>query len=227
MKATFERPLAERLEEFANKMTSVVSYPKRCSLWGDAAYRGNCDGRLFLGLVLRYTPARVADPMMGSGTTRDVVKWLNTQARTSIDYWGADLRTGFNLHAHDLPGRYNLVWLHPPYWNMIRYSDDPADLSTCDDYAAFIERLRVCLHRCYAAIEPGGRLAVLVGDVRRRGRYTPIVRDVLNMERELGQLCSVIVKAQHNCRSDSIAYSRMLDVPIQHEYCVVFRKPER
>ena len=25
-------------------MTSVVSYPKRCSLWGDARYRGNCDG---------------------------------------------------------------------------------------------------------------------------------------------------------------------------------------
>lgn len=35
-------------------MTSVVSYPSRCSLWGDSRYRGNCDGRLFKDLILRY-----------------------------------------------------------------------------------------------------------------------------------------------------------------------------
>jgi hypothetical protein len=58
-------------------MTSVVSYPTRCSLWGDARYRGNCDGRLFKNLVLRYRAKRVADPMLGSGTTRDVVAGLN------------------------------------------------------------------------------------------------------------------------------------------------------
>lgn len=78
--------------------------------------------------------------------------------------------------------------------------------------------------RCYSALTPGGRLAVLVGDVRRRGSYKPIVRDVMNMESELGQLRSVIIKAQHDCRSDRIRYAHMEDVPIQHEYCVVFRR---
>jgi hypothetical protein len=61
-----------------------------------------------------------------------------------------------------------------------------------------------------------------VGDVRKKGRYTPIVRDVLAWEGELGELRSVIIKAQHACRSDSIRYTSMEDVPIQHEYCVVF-----
>ena len=51
-------------------MTSVVSYPNRCSLWGDSRYRGNCDGRLFKDLVLRYRATRVADPMVGSGTPK-------------------------------------------------------------------------------------------------------------------------------------------------------------
>jgi hypothetical protein len=37
-----------------NALTSVVSYPQRCSLWGDGRYPGNCDGRLFKNLVLRY-----------------------------------------------------------------------------------------------------------------------------------------------------------------------------
>ena len=45
-------------------MTSVVSYPARCSIWGDSRYRGNCDGRLFKNLVLRYRAERVADPAL-------------------------------------------------------------------------------------------------------------------------------------------------------------------
>lgn len=207
------------------QMTSVVSYPKRCSLWGRSDYRGNCDGRLFLALVVRYGAKSVADPMMGSGTTQDVVAWLNETQGMSIDYWGSDLKQGFNLHAQDLPGQYDLVWVHPPYWNMIRYSDDVADLSACEDYNAFRERLRVCLNRCYSALVPGGRLAVLVGDIRRRGTYTCMLRDLLNWEGDLGQLKSVIIKEQHNCQSDRTRYTGLQDAPIKHEYCAVFQKP--
>ncbi len=205
-------------------MTSLVSYPERCSLWGDARYRGNCDGRLFKDLVLRYGARRVADPMMGSGTTRDVITGLNKFLAEPIDYWGGDLREGFDLTTTDLPGTYDLVWIHPPYWNIIRYSSDPDDLSSPETYEDFRHRLALCLRRCSASLVPGGRLAVLVGDVRRQGRYTPIVRDVLRLERDLGELRSIIIKAQHHCRSDAVDYASMEDVPIRHEYCVVFKK---
>ncbi len=221
---TVRRSLAERMREFSDNMTSLVSYPTRWNQCGDARYRGNCDGRLFLGLVLRYRPGSVGDPMMGSGTTRDVVDWLNRKSGASIRYWGDDLHGGFNLLKQDLPDRFDLVWVHPPYWDIIRYGEHPDDLSNTADYAAFREALRVCLRRCMAALNPGGRLAVLVGDVRRRGSYIPIVRDVLNLEGELGQLRSVIIKAQHNCRSDRVQYAPLEDVPIQHEYCVVFKR---
>jgi len=213
------------LSSSVEQMTSIVSYPKRCKLWGRADYRGNCDGRLFLGLVVRYGAQAVADPMMGSGTTKDVVDWLNRTQGTSVEYWGSDLKQGFNLHAYELPGQFDLVWLHPPYWNMIRYSEDVADLSACDDYTVFRERLRVCLGRCYSALKPGGRLAVLVGDIRRRGRYICMLQDLLNWEGELGELKSVIIKAQHNCQSDRTRYTGLEDVPIKHEYCAVFQKP--
>jgi len=225
MTTTKQPDITATLHERVARMTSVVSYPKRCSLWGDGAYRGNCDGRLFLGLVLRYDAKRVADPMMGSGTTRDVVNWLNEKTNAEIKYWGGDLKDGFNLHVRDLPGEHDFVWVHPPYWDIIRYSDDPADLSTVEDYGHFTERLRICLERCYRALVPGGRLAVLVGDVRKCGRYTPIVRDVMNWEGKLGDIASVIIKQQHACRSDAKSYARMAEPRIQHEYCVVFRKP--
>ena len=65
-------------------------------------------------------------------------------------------------------------------------------------------------------------LAVLVGDVRRQGTYTPLIKDILNFPQ--GQIRSIIIKVQHNCVSDRRHYGKLIDPPIKHEYCVVFRK---
>jgi hypothetical protein len=205
-------------------MTSLVSYPHRCHLWGNAGYRGNCDGTLFKDLILRYGVRRVADPMMGSGTTWHVVDGLNNHRGLGIEYWGGDLREGFNLLRQDLPGTYDFVWIHPPYWNIVRYSSDRDDLSAVEDYTEFLRKLRLCLTRCYRALLPGGRLAVLVGDIRRSGTYTPLGRDTMNMAGSLGELVSVIIKAQHHCQSDAKTYGHMAEVPIKHEYCLIFQK---
>jgi len=64
-------------------------------------------------------------------------------------------------------------------------------------------------------------MAVLIGDVRRRGRYTAVIKDILNFPQ--GEIRSII-KVQHNCTSDRKRYGKMEDVPIRHEYCVVFKK---
>jgi len=205
-------------------MTSVVSYPNRMALWGSSTYRGNCDGRLVKDLICRYGARKVGDPMEGSGTSRDVVAGLNKYKRAGIDYWGGDLRGGFDLTKQDLPGRFDFVWIHPPYWNIVQYRSGQNDLSNFESYERFREMLMVCLRRCYEALEVGGRLAVLIGDVRRSGRYTPIVKDVLNFP--YGEIRSVIIKVQHNCTSDRKRYGKMEDVPIRHEYCVVFKKTE-
>jgi len=203
-------------------MTSVVSYPRRCQLWGRSGYRGNCDGRLIRDLVLRYKARNVADPMEGSGTSRDVVAGLNKYKRAGISYWGGDLRSGFDLTKQNLPGKFDFVWIHPPYWNIVQYRNGLGDLSNFESYGQFQEMLMLCLKRCYDALETGGRLAVLIGDGRRCGKYTPIVKDVLNFP--YGEVRSVIIKVQHNCTSDRKRYGKMEDVPIRHEYCVVFKK---
>jgi len=183
-------------------MTSVVSYLNR-GPFGDHKYPGNCSGMLIKNLILRYRAKRVGDPMQGSGTSRDVVDGLNKYKKTGISYWGGDLRKGFDLTKQNLPGKFDFVWIHPPYWNIIRYSNNnPNDLSNCESYETFRKLLMVCLKRCYEALELGGRLAVLIGDVRRGGKYTPIVKDVLNKR-----------------------YGKMEDVPIKHEYCIIFKKP--
>ena len=153
-------------------MTSVVSYPSRCQLFGDSRYRGKCDGRLIKDLISRYGAVKVAEPMEGSGTSRAVVAGLNRYKRAGISYWGGDLRSGFDLTKQGLPGLFDFVWIHPPYWNIVQYRSGPTDLSSCESYERFRELLMVCLRRCYDALDVGGRLAVLIGDVRRGGRHT-------------------------------------------------------
>ena len=120
--------------------------------------------------MLRYKAKRVADAMQGSGTCRDVVQGLNQYKRAGIDFWGSDLRDGFDLTKQALPGEFDFVWIHPPYWNIVQYRNGVGDLSDCETYEEFRELLMVCLKRCYDALVPGGRLAVLIGDVRRAGR---------------------------------------------------------
>lgn len=219
MTLTLSRPLIT---------TSVVSNPKRANQWGSNRYGGNCDGRIFADLVLRYGAKTVADPMMGSGTTRDCIADLNAQG-AGITYWGGDLNQGFNLAEQDLPGKFDFVWIHPPYWNLIRYSHRPGDLSSAATYEEFLERLETCLKHCFDALNPGGRLAILIGDLHRDGRYIPVCRDVMNMEGKLGQLRTVIVNEQKNCWSDIIPMRRRrlpLDgIQVRHDCCIVFKKP--
>jgi len=66
-------------------MTTVVSYSQECALWSDSRYRGSCDNRLFKNLVLGYHARKGADPMMGSGTTRDIMAGLNRYKHTGIE----------------------------------------------------------------------------------------------------------------------------------------------
>jgi len=202
-------------------MTSVVSYPTRAP-FGDHRYRGNCDGRLIRNLILRYRATKICDPMEGSGTSREVVEGLNKYKKKDISYWGGDLRKGFDLAKQQLPGKFDFCWIHPPYWNIIRYSDNPNDLSNYEEYEQFRKFLMICLQRCYEALETGGRLAVLIGDVRRKGKYTAIVKDILNFPS--GELRSIIIKIQHNCTSDRRQYGKLEDPPIKHEYCIIFKK---
>lgn len=222
---TFEAPVDDAaLYRVAPNLTSVVSYPQRCNRWGDARYRGNCDGTLFKELVLRYRARRVADPMMGSGTTRDVIRGLNNATGSRVEYWGADLRTGFDLYRARPAGEFDFIWVHPPYYNIVAYGGGEQDLSSEKEYGRFLTKLTVCVRNAYESLVVGGHLAVLVADVRRAGVYYPLGRDVMNMEPCLGALRSVVIKAQHNCKSDSTVYNRMKHVPIKHEYCVLFER---
>lgn len=203
---------------------SVVSYKKR-GMFGDNAYRGNTTGLLIMDLIKEFRLEgieinKVLDPMEGSGTTRDVCEYMH------IDYTGLDLKDGFNLMTDELPDKtYDMVFIHPPYWNMIVYSDDENDLSNCRTYEKFIENLSHCLMRCFMKLKKGGVLVLLIGDMRKKGKYYFMASDI---EQEFGKkwnidLRNIIIKIQHNTTSAGYFYGNKF-IRINHEFVLVWRK---
>ncbi|HEU5087038.1 MAG TPA: hypothetical protein VFT99_06315, partial [Roseiflexaceae bacterium] len=193
---------------------SVVSYPER-GPWGDNQYPGNCSGYMLIDLCATFQPKRVLDPMEGSGTSREVC------ADMGIEYHGFDLHSGTDSLRDPIGSEYDLVFWHPPYHDMKVYSDDPRDLSRAGSLAMFQAMLRTGYQRFFETLAPGGRLAILMGDLRRQGHYEPLTADIVRLDRP--HLEGIIVKVQHNVSSQKTRYSGAF-VPILHETVTLFRK---
>jgi hypothetical protein len=196
-------------------LTSIVSYPDR-GPYGDHKYPGNCSGYLIKELVTHFGAKRVFDPAVGSGTTGDVCRELGVKCVQR------DLRDGFDVLSSEIPPGFDFVFFHPPYWNIIKYSDDPRDLSNIGKYEDFIENLARACKRLFKALEPnGGHLVVLLGDVRKRGKYYFIFRDLIS---RLGDPdYPILIKAQHNVTSFGRRYSIEYFIPLAHEYVLIWR----
>jgi hypothetical protein len=168
----------------------------------------------------------VFDPAQGGGTTRDVVSGINKYLKQDIEYEGRDLRQGWNLMTSPMPTKeFDFVFFHPPYWDIIRYSENRYDLSNARTIDEFESMLNLCVERLSTVVKPGGIMAVLIGDKRKSGQYYPLFRTLL-MNDKIGQLKAIIIKIQHNCESDKRVYSSRdpFFIPIKHEYCLVFQK---
>ncbi|MFC1895646.1 DNA modification methylase [Thermodesulfobacteriota bacterium] len=206
-------------------LCSVVSYPDR-GPWGDSKYRGNCSGHLVKDLILRFKCQSVFDPAEGSGTVKDVVSGINRFKGQTIQYEGRDLKSGWDIVSDELPEKqFDLVFYHPPYHDIIRYSDDPKDLSNCKSLDEFERRLNRSAEKLVHVLRPGGILSILIGDKRKSGNYYVLFRTLITNPR-IGQLKAFIIKIQHNCLSDTKTYNsnNPFLIPIKHEYCLIFQK---
>jgi len=196
-------------------LTSVVSYPDR-GPYGNWRYRGNCSGRLIKDLINFYKPKSVLDPCEGGGTARDVCRELG------VDYDGFDLKDGFDLLTSPIPAkRYDMVFFHPPYWNIVVYSDDPRDLSNIREFDVFMQKLFQAIERLGEYLSERGVLVVLIGDVRKRGDYYPLGAYVQVFHRR--ELKDKLIKVQHNVASSRRWEGSQNFVKIMHEEILVLR----
>lgn len=204
-------------------LTSIHSALRRGE-YGSHRYPGNCGGYLIRDLLQYFQAKRVLDPMTGSGTCRDVCRELGTE------YFSTDIHSGFDCaDAEQMQtiGEFDFVWLHPPYWRMKVYSNDPRDLSAAPDLQTFLARLQRVIENCRDALVPGGRLAVLMGDYSdREAGFVPLTFHTkrLCFDAGLVQKGTDIIRFQHGNSSSKRSY-RSSFIPGLHDTCLIVQKP--
>ena len=202
-------------------LTSIHARPGR-GPYGNPGYRGNCSGLLIEDLLNYYRPRRVLDPMQGGGTCRDVCSTLG------IAYRGLDLRSGFDATrpgAFSDLGRFDFIWMHPPYWKMVRYSDDERCLSNAATMREFVGRLRQVLSNCMSVLSDGGKLAILIGDGKHKGRYMGLPFRAMRAAALEGYWLAApeIIRFGHGSTSSTKVYSTSF-IPRLHDVCLVLER---
>ena len=155
--------------------------------------------------------------MAGSYTVRDVCKAYNIQCDAF------DLKDGFNALTDTLPAKkYDMIFIHPPYMSIIRYSSDERDLSNSSDVQDFMKKLGSVVSRMSEYLSENGHLVVLLGNVRKNGSYYPLPAYLETIFHK--ELREELIKIQHNVNSDGIEYqwSKGIFIPIMHEKVLVF-----
>lgn len=232
------RPLTERV---GKKLTSFMAFPDRGE-GGSNSWGGNCSPEVVRQLVqycqdwakfYKYPIKnfKLVDPMGGGGTSHEVGKQMGINVSTydlNPNYKFG--KAGWNALKDDIEDSADLIFFHPPYHDMLIYSGriwgkdskaHPDDLSRCANYKDFIDKLNFITKKLYMSLRKNGRLAVLVGDYRKNGKFYSIQNDMM----KIGDMESFIVKAQYNCNSDNRTYAKPF-VPIVTEYLLVFQKKD-
>lgn len=238
-------------ENFELEMTTHWTFPDRGS-WAthDAKWRGNWSPYIPRNLILRYSKEgdQLLDQFAGGGATLVEAKLLNRnivgidinpvaikrcKEKINFDYdkGKANIKI-IKGDAADLNFIKNesidFILTHPPYADIIKYSDDiKGDLSLLK-IPKFLEMMKIVAEESFRVLKKGKFCAILIGDTRQKGHMIPLGFKVMQEFEKVGfVLKETIIKEQHNCKAtgywktNSIKYNFLL---IAHEYLFVFHK---
>lgn len=237
-------------ENFEQEMTSIWSFKERGN-WAthNPNYRGNWSPYIPRNLILRYSKERdlILDQFAGGGTTLVEAKLLNRNC-IGIDINPEAIKLckkaiDFKIHKSGnvkvVKGNaqkltkikdksIDFICTHPPYANIINYSDGLKNDLSLLKVRDFIEAMRPVATESYRVLKDNKFCAILIGDTRKNGRVVPLGFGVMRVFLNAGfKLKEIIIKEQHNCKAtgywktSSIKYNFLL---LAHEYLFVFVK---
>ena len=236
-------------ENFELETNTVWSFPDR-GKWAthDAKYRGNWSPYIPRNIILRYSEVgdTVLDQFVGGGTTAVEAKLtgrnfvgidINSKA-VEISKSKCDFECDTNSQVNILQGdarklnleneRIDLICTHPPYADIIHYSEDiDGDLSLLS-IKPFLMEIGKVAEECFRVLKKNKFCAILMGDTRKKGMVQPLAFETMRIFELAGfKTKEIIIKEQHNCKAtgfwktNSIKHNFLL---LAHEYLFVFKK---
>jgi len=249
----------ELANKYPRIFDSLWLFPRRGE-GGDSKYHGAFIPQVVEYLLHRYTKPGdwVLDPFAGSGTTIDVCKRLDRNVLAtdlvpdredilqadakrlliSGKYIGLDDELGGqmipSIEWDSCGGRFkfDLTILHPPYADIIQFSDHPDDLSNCPDLPTYLEEMWKVAVNIDQYVKVGGYIALVLGDIYKSSQVIPLAFLVMDQWRTLlpYHLKAIYIKdIQGNIKDNTANLWRYRHLKygtntFKHEYIFVFRK---
>lgn len=225
-----------------------------------AEYWGNFIPQIPHQMMVRYTKKGdwVLDAFVGSGTTliecrrlgrngigielnpqvaqraRELVaqeqnKWNVTTDIAVDDNRTIDLKSVLARHAID---RVQLLMMHPPYHDIIKFSEDSRDLSNAKTTQDFLDMFGQSVDNATPFLEKGRYLALVIGDKYSKGEWIPLGFLCMNEVLKRSYLLkAIIVKNFEETRGkrnqqELWRYRALVGgfYVFKHEYVMVFKK---
>ncbi len=222
-------------------------------------YHGNFVPQIAYQLFSRYTKKGewILDPFMGSGTSlieaqrmgrnsigieiqNDVAEEAHARIITEKNCGVKGKVVIGDSQVCDMPKILNLVGIdkvqfvimHPPYWDIVKYSDNPNDLSNCNSVDSFLECFGNVVDNTTSVLDKNRYCAVVIGDKYADSQVIPLGFYCMNAMLERGLLLKAILvknfgETKGKLNTQSIWRYRALasDFYIfKHEYIFVFKK---
>jgi len=190
-----------------------------------AEYWGNFIPQIPNQLLKRFSKKNewVLDPFLGSGTTliecirlgrngigvelhEEVTELAKNNIRKERNLFNKDVKieiinenSSVINFKDELRKRginsVQLLIMHPPYWDIIKFSDDKRDLSNAKNVEQFLSAFGNIVDNTYQVLDKNRYLAVIIGDKYCKGEWIPlgfyVMQEVLKRKYKLK---SIIVK---------------------------------
>ena len=222
-------------------------------------YHGNFVPQIPHQLLTRYTKQGdfVLDPFSGSGTTlieaqrmgrnsigielqqgvaMEAIERIHSEQKDGIvaDTFVDDSRTFDTkriLETYKIDNVQFIIY-HPPYWDIVKFSDDENDLSNSATLDVFIDNFKQVVHNTIKILEKQHYCAVVIGDKYANSQIIPLGFYCMQAMQQKGlTLKATIVKnfeeTKGKANQRALWRRRALQNGLyifKHEYIFVFRK---
>lgn len=226
-------------------------------------YHGNFVPQIPNQLIRRYTSVgdTVLELFSGSGTTlfecenlqrnylgfdinEQIIEYVNEKMQdcTTINYAikNVDVTNSaeFSVSVEEWLSQHNkkqvdFMIAHPPYLDIVKFTNDSRDLSNIPDVDLFIAKLNSAISTGFQYLKKNGYFAIVAGDIYKKSEVIPLAFMIMNAIRQTlkVKMKGVIVKNIEGNRgklgTQDIWKYRALKSDyflFKHEYIFVFKK---
>ena len=225
----------------------------------NANYHGNFVPQIPRELIQRFTKKGdfVLDTFLGGGTTlietqrlerngigielqeevaKQTKKLIKQEAKENLI---SDIYVGdsSNFEYEKLLDRYKIndvqfIIYHPPYWNIIKFSEEEKDLSNCPTLENFLEKLEKTIVDSTKILQKGKYCAIVIGDKYEKGQVIPLGFYCMQLfQKHKMQLKAILIKNFNETKGkqnqQALWRYRALKNNLylfKHEYIFIFKK---